>query len=231
MLSEVSDTYRAVMPEVARLLRNGVTTGSTFTEKEEKIQALFADVASFSSTSRDFLEANGDNIIRLGDLGARQLPVFEKYAPQYPCLFYGIDKVAPWQAETFRGYALHINLELLPHQPRGFGPQDDPVYGDKRGPMDLDLCWRGYRDEEWTQQNLPPDSMIPDIVDGVDDTTGKQRPAPVLDLTSGFAGSRAERSLVNTVAAPVLGVPAKSVPDVAALLFGPLARGTEVELR
>ena len=28
-----------------------------------------------------------------------------------------------------------------------------------------------------------------------------------------------------------LGVPAESVPDVASLLFGPLARGMEVELR
>ncbi len=39
MLSEVSDTYRAVMPEVARLLRNSVTTGNTLLEKEQKVQS------------------------------------------------------------------------------------------------------------------------------------------------------------------------------------------------
>ncbi|HEX6248654.1 MAG TPA: MCE family protein [Nocardioidaceae bacterium] len=231
MLGEVSDVYRAAMPEVARLLRNSVSTGATFIEKEQKIQALFADVAAFSSTSRDFLEANGQNIIRLGELGARQLPVYEKYAPQYPCLFYGIVKAAPRQAESFRGYTLHINLETLPRQPRGYGAQDDAVYADKRGPMDVDLCWRGYRDEEWNQDNLPPQSMVPDIADGVDEPTGKNRPGPMLDLTSGFGGSEVERSVVNTVASPVLGVPADAVPDVASLLFAPLARGTEVELR
>jgi phospholipid/cholesterol/gamma-HCH transport system substrate-binding protein len=230
LLSEVSDVYRSAVPEIARLLRNSVSTGSTFIEKEQKIQALFADVAAFSSTSRDFLEANGENIIRLGELGARQLPVYEKYAPEYPCLLDAIVKVAPRQAEAFRGYTLHINLETLPKQPRGFGPQDDAVYGDKRGPLDEELCRRGMSDE-WNQQNLPPASLVPDIVDGVDEPTGKQRPAPVLDMTSGFAGSGAERDVVNSVAAPVLGVPTDSVPDVATLLFGPLARGAEVGLR
>ncbi|HEU4512229.1 MAG TPA: MCE family protein [Nocardioidaceae bacterium] len=230
MLSEVSDVYRSAMPEVARLLRNSVTSGVTFIEKEQKIQALFADVAAFSSTSRDFLEANGRNIIRLGELGARQLPVYEKYAPEYPCLLDAIVKIAPRQAEAFRGYTLHINLETLPKQPRGFGPQDDAVYGDKRGPLPEELCRRAMNDE-WHQGNLPPDSLVPDLVDGVDEPTGKRRPAPVLDMTSGYAGSEAEQGVVNTVAGPVLGVPADTVPDVATLLFGPLARGMEVELR
>jgi phospholipid/cholesterol/gamma-HCH transport system substrate-binding protein len=176
------------------------------------------------------LEANGDNIIRLGQLGARQLPLYAKYAPEYPCLLDAIVKAAPRQAETFRGYTLHINLETLPKQPRGFGPQDDPVYGDKRGPLPDELCRRAISDE-WHQGNLPPKALVPDIVDGVDEPTGKQRPAPLVDLSSGFAGTSAERDVVNSVAAPVLGVPVDSVPDVASLLFGPLARGMEVELR
>ena len=41
------------------MLRNRVTTGHTFVEKEAKVQALFYDVAGFSSTSKDFLEQNG----------------------------------------------------------------------------------------------------------------------------------------------------------------------------
>lgn len=231
LLAEVSDVYRAAIPDAARLLRNSVTSGNTFIEKEQKIQALFADVAAFSSTSKDFLEANGDNIIRLGQLGARQLPLYAKYAPEYPCLFYGIVKAAPRQAETFRGYTLHINLETLPKQPRGYGVQDDAVYADKRGPIDEEQCWKGYREEAWNQNNLPPRSLVPDINDGVDEPTGKGRTAPSVDVSSGFAGTTAERDVVNSVAAPVLGVPVDSVPDVASLLFGPLARGMEVELR
>jgi phospholipid/cholesterol/gamma-HCH transport system substrate-binding protein len=229
-LSKVSDVYRDVVPEVARLLRNSVTTGHTFIEKEQKIQALFTDVAAFSSTSRDFLEANGDNMVRLGQLSARQLPVYAKYAPELPCLLDGIVKVAPRQAEAFRGKVLHINLETLPKQPRGFGPQDDPVYGDRRGPMDEGLCRRAINDE-WGQDNLPPKALVPNIVDGVDEPLGKDRPAPGLDLTSGFAGTASERDLLNAMAAPALGVSADEVPDVASLLLGPIARGAEVSRR
>jgi phospholipid/cholesterol/gamma-HCH transport system substrate-binding protein len=73
--------------------------------------------------------------------------------------------------------------------------------------------------------------MVPDIVDGVDEPLGKYRSAPMFDLSSGYAGTTAERTVVNSVAAPVLGRPAADIPDVASLLFGPLARGMEVELR
>jgi phospholipid/cholesterol/gamma-HCH transport system substrate-binding protein len=225
LLADTSDVYRSAVPDLARMLRNSVTTGSTFIEKEQKIQALFTDVAAFSSTSLVFLETNGENLIRLSRLGARQLPLYEKYAPQYPCLFYGIVKAAPRQAQTFRGKTLHINLETLPNQPRGYGAQDDAVYGDKRGPIDEDKCWRGYRDEEWNQDNLPPASMVPDIVDGVDEPTGKERPAPFGDLSAGFAAA----SWDERTAASSLGLSADLVPDVASLLLGPLARGMVVQ--
>ena len=218
--------YRSAVPEIARTLRNSVTTGATFIEKEQKIKSLFEDVASLSSTSKDFLEQNGENIIRLGELGAAQLPVFAKYAPEYPCLLGGIVGIGPMQAEAFRGYTLHINLETLRKQPRGYGAQDQALYGDRRGPACNNLP-----NPPWTQDNLPPDALVPNLVDGVDEPTGKQRVAPALDLTSGFAGTAAERGVVNSVAAPVLGVPAAEVPDVASLLFAPLARGTEVAAR
>ena len=230
LLSEVSDTYRAVVPELARLLRNSVTTGNTFVDKEAKIQALFNDVTSFSSTTRDFLQQNGDNIIQLGELGQAQLPTFAKYSPEYPCLLKGIVGAAGPQAEAFRGHTLHINLEMLPKQPRGYTPADDPVYRDKRGPNCIDLP-----NDPHSQENLPPPSIVPDINDGVDTSTGKMRTAPgrdaSVDVSSGFAGTAAERRLVNAIAAPVMGVPVDEVPDVGTLLFGPLARGTEVTLR
>ena len=239
LLSEVSDVYRSVVPEVARTLRNSVFTGNTFIEKEEKIQALFADVAGFSNTSRDFLEQNGDNIIRLSRIGQQVLPVFEKYSPIYPCLLQGIVGAIPRQAESFRNFTLHINLEIIERQPRGFTPGDDPRYGDRRGPMSTSMC-RAAANDVYGQNNVPPPSFTPNINDGVDTPTGKpgqRRAAPgfalpgSVDLTSGHAGTAAERSLVRSIAGPVMGVPASEVPDVSTLLFGPLARGTEVSLR
>jgi phospholipid/cholesterol/gamma-HCH transport system substrate-binding protein len=228
-LGAVSDTYRSVVPELADLLRNSVTTGDTFVEKEAKVQALFDDVASFSSTSRDFLEQNGDNIIRMSKQGQAQLPLFAKYSPEYPCLLKGIVGVLPRQEQAFRGYTLHINLETLPKQPRGFNPGDSPQYAEHGGYVDLDDCEAAIHDK-WSQRNLPPGRLVPKIDDGVNYPIAK-RTAPGLDLTSGFAGTSAERSVVNAIAAPVMGVSADQVPDVASLLFAPLARGTEVSVR
>lgn len=190
LLGEVSETYRAAMPEIARLLRNTATSGNTFIEKEQKIHALFDDVASFSSTSRDFLGANGDDIIRLGELSAPQLRLYAKYAPEYPCLLQAQHTWIPRSNNLWRGHALHINLEQVPRQPRGYGLQDDAVYGDRRGPHDEESCRRAI-DGEWGQHHLPP--APPDIVDGVDDDSLGRRPrsAPAIDPASGYAGTGA----------------------------------------
>jgi hypothetical protein len=71
------------------------------------------------------------------------------------------------------------------------------------------------------------------VHDGVTGGHGKFRPrvAPNLDLTSGFAGTRTERLLVGALTGPTLGLAPHQVPDVATLLFGPLARGSKVSLR
>ena len=134
-LGAVSEVYRDVVPELANLLRNSVTTGHTFVEQETKIEALFGDVARFSSTSRDFLEQNGDNIIRLVEHGQRQLPVLAKYAPEYPCLLRSMVQWAPRMDSAYRNFTLHINLETLPRQPRGYDVRDTPENADRRGPI------------------------------------------------------------------------------------------------
>ena len=133
-LATVSDTYAAVVPELATVLRNSVKTGNTFVEKEAKVQALFDDVAGFSSTSKDFLEQNGSNIIRLSKQGQAQLPLLAKYAPEYPCLLQGMVNWTPHMAQAYRNYTLHINLEVLPNSPTGYTPADTPRYGAHNGP-------------------------------------------------------------------------------------------------
>jgi phospholipid/cholesterol/gamma-HCH transport system substrate-binding protein len=228
LLSDVSDEYRAAIPELARLLRNSVTTGNTFVEKEQKIRALFADVSSFSSTSRDFLEANGDNIIRLGKVSVPSLRLMEKYAPEYPCLLQGMSAWIPRMNSGWRGHKLHINLETIPTQPRGYSPADDPEYAAKNGPHCETLPTPPY-----SQANPGPQPPMSAVDDGVESGHGKFRPraATGFDLTSGYSGTAAERSVVDAIAAPVMGVPVDGVPDVATLLFGPLARGAEVSVR
>jgi len=227
-LATVSDTYDAVVPDLANLLRNSVTTGNTFVQKEAKVQALFDDVASFSSTSQDFLEQNGQNIIRLSRQGQAQLPLFAKYSPEYPCLLKGIVGTIPREAGAFRGYTLHINLETLRNQPTGYSPDEQPKYDAHNGPH----C-SALPNPPYSQANPGPQPAVHQVHDGVKGGHGKFRPraATGFDVTSGYSGTAAERSVVDAFAAPVMGVPTDDVPDVASLLFGPLARGTEVSVR
>jgi phospholipid/cholesterol/gamma-HCH transport system substrate-binding protein len=226
LTAQVSDTYADVLPEVATILRNTITTTSTLEDREDKLQALFNDVSKFAAVTERFTRANGDNLVRLADLSAAQLEVFARYAPEYPCLLGGIVGAGKLQAEAFRGFTLHIVLETLPNQPRGYGPQDAPVYGDKRGPYCGQLPSPGY-----SQAN--PGTQ-PDFVDGVDEPTGKgtSRVGPGWSGTAaGFAGGRDESALLKALLAPGLGVSGDDVPDLGVLLVGPMARGAEVSLR
>ena len=227
LTADVSDTYADVLPEVATILRNTITTTGTLEDREDKLKALFNDVTQLSTVAERFTRDNGDNLVRLGDLAAEQLEVFARYAPGYPCLLGGIVGAGDLQAQAFRGFTLHIVLETLPNQPRGYTAADVPVYGDKRGYY----CGR-LPDPPWSQAN--PVTRQPNFVDGVDEPTGKgtSRVGPGWSGdAAGFAGGRDESALLKALLAPGLGVSAGDVPDLGVLLVGPMARGAEVSLR
>ena len=228
LTSQVSDVYSDVLPEIATILRNTITTTGTLEDREAKLNALFVDVASFSDTARTFLQDNGDNMIRLGQVSAPQLRVLSKYSTEFPCLTGGIVNAGKLQAEAFRGFELHIILETLPNQPRGYGPQDQPRFGEDRGPNCLHLP-----NPPWNQAN--PVRHQPNMNDGVDEPTGKgtSRVATGYDFASGdgAVGSPEESDLLKSLLAPGLGLSADEVPDLGVLLIGPMARGAEVRMR
>lgn len=223
LTGQVSDVYGDVLPEVANILRNTIKTTQTLEGREQKLNTLFKDVSQFSSVAGRFLDENGDNLIRLGELGDAQFSLLARYAPEYPCLLEGIVKAGKLQAEAFRGFTLHIVLETIPNQPRGYGPGDRPVYGEKRGPY----CGR-LPNAPWNQDN--PVTHQPNFADGVDSPTGKgiSRTAPAWG--AGLPGSKSETELLNGLLGPALGSSPGDVPDIGALLVGPMARGATVSL-
>ena len=62
------------------------------------------------------------------------LALLARYSRTFPCLLEGIVKQAPRLGETFRGFIFHINLKLLPKQPRGYNAGDKQVYGADNAP-------------------------------------------------------------------------------------------------
>jgi phospholipid/cholesterol/gamma-HCH transport system substrate-binding protein len=225
-LGQVSEVYESVVPEVARLLRNSVTTGNTFQDREEQISALFDNVAGFSQTAQAFLERNGDNMITLADQGAQILPLVARYSPEFQCFIHGMVAQIHPNEQAFRNKTLHIILETLPKQPRGYNVNDLPQFADHRGAFPY--CSELYAaiNGRYGQNNLIPERLIPEIQDGVDYPVGKR--AAVGDAVM---GTEAEQSVIDLAASPVLGVPVGEVPDLATLLLGPIARGMEVNVR
>jgi phospholipid/cholesterol/gamma-HCH transport system substrate-binding protein len=214
------------MPDLAATLDNSVVTGNTVVAKQQQLAALFDDVTGLSGTTRDFLQANGDNIIRLGHVSLPTLDALADYAPEYPCLTQGLTNWVPHMSEAYRDYTLHITLETLPAQPTGYGPADDPTYGAENGPHCETLPNPPY-----SQANPGPQPPPGAVDDGVNSTHGKYRTGPGYDVTSGYAGTLAEQHVVDAIAAPVMRTAPDDVPDIATLLLGPISRGTEVSVR
>ncbi len=153
--AEVSDIYSDVLPQIATILDNTLTTTQTLESREAKLRALYVDVAGLSDTLRSFLDDNEQNIVRFGQLSAAQLRVFSRYSTEFPCLAGGIVAAGKLQAEAFRNFTLHIVLETLPRQPRGYKPQDKPRYGENRGPNCLHLPnppWSQIKPRETTSR-------------------------------------------------------------------------------
>ncbi len=200
-----------------------MTTGNTVRTNEKKLLALYQDVGAFSNTTRSFLAENGDNIIRVNQAGAKITRVLAKYAPEYTCLLGGIVRAGNLQAQAFRGFVLHINLELLPNQPRAYGPQDQPRYGAKNGPY----CGK-LPSPPWNQRNVFKN--VPNLDDGIDEPTGKgtSRVAPGWTQAEWYVGSPAESDLVRALLASSLGKEPAQVSDFGVALFAPLVRGMEV---
>jgi phospholipid/cholesterol/gamma-HCH transport system substrate-binding protein len=232
LTAQVSDIYADVLPEVGTILANTVTSTTTLEDNETQLTALFTNVSNFSDSARTFLDDNEDNMIRLGEVSAAQLRVLARYSTEFPCLLKGIVTAGEYQAEAFRGFTLHIVLETLPNQPRPYGPQDKPELGEDRGPSCINLP-----NPPGSQSN--PVRRQPDFKDGVDEPTGKGTSRAAtgyagLDTSlfgiPGYAGSTAERDLLRELLAPGLGTTAADVPDLGALLVGPMARGATVSL-
>ncbi|MBM7508855.1 phospholipid/cholesterol/gamma-HCH transport system substrate-binding protein [Nocardioides salarius] len=226
LTAEVSDIYADVLPEVGQILRDQVTTLGTLEEQSDTLNALFRDVSAFSGSARSFLAENEQNLVRLGEVSEPQVRLLAKYSPQFTCLTRGIVNAGKLQAEAFRNFTLHIVLETLPNQPRGYTAADQPRYGEDRGPSCLNLPT-----PPGSQEN--PNQVQPDMDDGVDEPTGKgtSRVAPGFGYEQGYAGSTAESELLKSLLAPGMGVSTGDVPDLGALLLAPMARGAEVSLR
>ncbi|MDQ3029567.1 MAG: MCE family protein [Actinomycetota bacterium] len=241
-IADFADNLDAAAPDFLAVLDNLSVVNRNLVDQEQQLETFLRSTSAVSGTFEGFLEENEDRFVTLARDGRLPLELFARYAPEFPCLAAGIAQSELFIGDVFGGLqpGLHITLEFTQDQ-GGYRPrEDEPQYNDTRPPVCFGL------------ERLPngqPDVPAPDInyQDGYNDQNGpddSQRAAepeeeeqgpgpgglPLPAAPVSFTNPDVQRSIINAAVAPVMGTSVDDVPDVAHLLFGPVARGTAVGL-
>ena len=222
-LADVTTSYSKAAPDLLRFVDNSAVIGRNLVQEKTQLAAFLASTVTFSDTFDRFLTANSERLITLASASRPSLGVYARYAPEYPCIARGLTAWEPRVERSFGGGqpGLHITLEVTKDN-GNYSPGEEPKFREDRGPQ----CY-----------GLPrPTVPAPDINynDGYrDGQPGTVNPPPggaAANPAAYLAPTETQRQILDAVVAPVLGVPYDGVPDIAELLFGPMARGATVGL-
>jgi virulence factor Mce-like protein len=233
-LADVASLYAEAAPDLLRMLRHQATTAATIVEQGEVLADFLAGTAGLARTADDVLTENERQMIRLGRVSRPTLEVLARYSPIYPCLTEGLAGWLPRIREAFNGNGLHITLEVVP-QRDAYRPGEEPEFNERRGPdceglpAPRNTQQRPYEGQVGDDGSRGPDAYVLSPVASFSPVPGAL--ASTAGPTSGLAGTAAEQQVVGALNAPGLGVQADQVPAIGTLLFGPLARGTQVRQR
>jgi virulence factor Mce-like protein len=222
-LADVSQSYAKAAPDLLRLVDNFSAVSRNLVDEKTQLAAFLSSTATFSDTFSSILNENDQRLITLAAASKPSLDVYARYAAEYPCIARGLTAFQPIVERSFGGGqpGLHITLEVTKDN-GNYSPGEEPKFRDDRGPRCYGLphpqvpapdanFQDGYRDSQSGTTNPPPAAIV-------------ANPASYL------AGTTTQRGALDAVVAPVLNVPYDGVPDIAELLFGPLARGATVGL-
>ena len=227
-LADFADTLDAAAPDFLAVLDDLSFINRSLVDQRTELAQFLSSTTGVSGTFEEFLTENERRFIELAREGRPPLETFARYSPEFPCLASGLAEADDYIGDSFGRLqpGLHITLEFTENQGEYEPRRDEPQYKDDRGPV----C---YGLERLDQGGLPQ-RPAPDInyQDGYRDELGPDTSQSPDEESSGapVSAPAARRAALNTVLAPVLGVDSARVPDVAHLLFGPVARGTVVGL-
>jgi phospholipid/cholesterol/gamma-HCH transport system substrate-binding protein len=218
-LADVADLYDQAAPDLLRILRNLTTTSDTLVAKQDQLDSFVTEVTGVSGIARQVLAENEQRLIQVGKAQRPTLALLARYSPEFPCLLGGLTGAESRLDDAFHDGALNITLEVV--RPRApYRPGEEPRYLAHQGPA----CY-----------GLPDHPPVPapaqPLPDGSDPDAVNPPALPPTPVSLGHVSATAEeQGVVDALLAPVMQVPADQVPPVATLLFGPMARGTVVNL-
>lgn len=223
-LADVAAEYHQVVPDLAATLRNVSKTAGTVAAKQDTLRAFLASTATFADTATGFLSSNEARLIAVGQVNRPTLALLARYSPEYPCLLAGLAKSDKAIGKTFAHNRLHITMEIIKARPPYDPGVDSPQWTDKRGPgcyglPNPKIPYPGNRFDDGTQDDAYNNSG-----------SGRALSKALLDPSAKVTGTAAEKRTIGALVGPVMGERSSDVPDIATLLFGPMARGTKVSV-
>jgi phospholipid/cholesterol/gamma-HCH transport system substrate-binding protein len=235
-LSDVSDIYAAAAPDLLNTLRNINVTSETITDKRGTIEDLIPMVTDLGGKGDKFMRDNGPKIIGVNIANRDGLALVARYSPSLPCVFDGLMKYKPLGEEAGGGKTPTFNLtvEIVKPRPAYKYPLDLPEFKDHRNPRCYGLpnpqqpfpdfmALDGTQDDLWWRNPHDPDDQDPH---GASGNRGRALSSVFVDPGSAMS----EREQIKNLVGPMVRMPADQVPDVADLLYGPLLRGSVVNV-
>jgi virulence factor Mce-like protein len=240
-LADVSNVYADAAPDLVQALTDATTTSKTIVEQRDNLLAMYGDLTTTSRDLTSFLTVNKNNLIQLADTSRPTLELLAKYAPEYPCLLKGLTEFAPVISEAFgQGTdkpGLHITMEITANRGKYLPNQDEPVYGDKRGPRCYDIIPRPNPFPQYPPEGALIDGSKPPPAarsanDGIlPPATGLGTTSPSAVSSESVANSPEEQRVLAVLLSSEVGVRSDQMPSFTSLLLGPLYRGTEVTVK
>jgi len=222
-LADLADNYAAATPDLLRVLDNFSAVARNTVDQKEELATFLASTSTFSGSFDSILRDNERRLVTLAAVSKPALQTYARYSPEFPCIARGLTRFQPVVEKTFGGLqpGLHITLEVTDDN-GAYVPGDEPKFRDDRGPECYGL----------PRPKVPADDINYNdgYRDGPPTTTGARSARIAADPALFLAGPAVQRQMLDSVVAPVLGVALDGVPDIAELLFGPMARGTTVGL-
>ncbi len=225
-IADFADNLERATPDIVTLLDNLSELNRNLVDQEQELNTFLTSTTAFAEEMNGFLRENDDRLIRLADDSLPSLQTYAKYAAEFPCLARGLAESEGFIGDTFGGLqpGLHITLEFTEDQ-GGYRPnRDEPRYRDSRGASCYGLPDPPKPARDINFQDGFRDDQGPDSTQDDGGSDAASNPAVALATPQG------QRQVMGAVLGPVLGVAPDDVPDLAYLLFGPMARGTEVGL-
>jgi phospholipid/cholesterol/gamma-HCH transport system substrate-binding protein len=251
--ADFADTLDAAAPDLVKLLDDLSAVNRNLVRDQAALDRFLRDTTGFAGTLEGFVAENEQRFITLARESVPNLRVYERYSPQFPCMSAALVEDHREIANAFGTLqpGLHITLEFTSDN-GPYVPGDEPEYLDDNGPTCRSLGTSGrerpvpeyregqdgYRDGQEVdpgtgqRSGSPPDGpggpyTYPDQRRKAPQDSGR---ASTTASVMPFSPASYDKAAVGATVAPALGVTPAEVPDVAVLLFAPVARDTVVRV-